>query len=400
MIILQTLASLDPSSGGPARSVPQLALALSNHELGLWCGDSNSDIQFGYTQRKYSSGESERSRAGGLPDLRGVEAGNIQLLTGSFAKVLEEWGRPDLIHDHGIWLPCHQQVAKVCRKLEIPRIMSPRGMLEPWALNHRKWKKRLAWWLYQRRDLHSVAGLHATAESEAKQLRRLGLKAPILVAANGVTIPDVLIEESRNVEKHAPLVSRANMQRTALFLSRVHPKKGLPLLVEAWVKAQPDNWKMRVVGPDEDGHLAKVKRLVEQAGLSVTWQFEDSLEGSAKWQAMAEADLFILPSYSENFGIVVAESLAAGTPVITTTGAPWKGLQERSCGWWVEPESDALTAALREATGMSVEDRKAMGERGREWVRQDFAWPGIAEKMERFYKELLKGLLKPGSIMM
>ena len=169
MKILHCVATLDPSSGGPARSVPQLAMALADQgvEVGLWSPQSIPTC---------------------LPDLPPDASHRIRILSGGFREAVEEFGKPQLVHDHGIWLSCHREVARVCRSLQIPRIVSPRGMLEPWALNHKKWKKRLAWWLYQKRDLEAAVALHATAESEASGLRRLGLQRPIIVAANGVDL--------------------------------------------------------------------------------------------------------------------------------------------------------------------------------------------------------------------
>jgi len=358
MRILHSVASLAPDSGGPARSVPQLALALALQgvEVGLWSPDPV---------------------VGRLADLSASESSKIQIFSGDFASAVDEFGSPDLVHDHGVWVSCHREVAKICLVRNIPRIVASRGMLEPWALNHKKWKKRLAWWLYQKRDLMSADALHATAESEASQFKRLGLNLPILLAPNGVG--QVSAVENLKI---------SNPSKTAMFLSRVHPKKGLPMLIEAWKAVNPQNWKMRVVGPDEAGHLSELKAQVEAAGLEKAWSFEESLEGEAKWQAMAEADLFILPTYSENFGIVVAESLACGTPVITTTGAPWKGLLEHECGWWVEPEVGALEKALKAATNLDEEARQVMGDRGKKWVAEEFAWPAIAEKTVAFYKAL------------
>tara|TARA_B110000908_G_scaffold172391_1_gene239520 strand:- start:1220 stop:2305 length:1086 start_codon:yes stop_codon:yes gene_type:complete len=359
MRILHSVASLDPSSGGPARSVPQLALALvdCDVEVGLWSAEPSKN---------------------GLADLSADELARIEVFSGDFSEALDAFGTPDLVHDHGIWLPCHREVAKVCNVRGIPRMVSPRGMLEPWALNHKKWKKRLAWLLYQKRDLQSAIAMHATADQEADQLRHLRLKAPILVAANGVAMPPLSNE-----------IDLKNSSKTALFLSRIHTKKGLPMLIEAWQKVMPEGWTMRVVGPDENGHLQELKEQVEAAGLSELWRFEDSLEGDAKWQAMADADLFILPSHSENFGIVVAESLACGTPVITTTGTPWQGLQEYECGWWVKPEVDDLTVALKTATTLEQDGRQKMGRSGQAWVAEEFAWPAIAEKVCKFYQQIL-----------
>ena len=253
-------------------------------------------------------------------------------------------------------------------------------MLEPWALGHKKWKKKAAWRLYQARQLHRVSALHATAISEARQLRELGLEAPLLLVANGVTLPGLkLIDKRQNGE-----------EKTALYLGRIHPKKGIPLLIEAWRKVKPEGWKMRVIGPPEDGHDAVLKSQVEAAQLSGDWAFEPPVEGDEKWKALLEADLLILPSHSENFGIVVAEALACGTPVITTTGTPWQELTGRRCGWWVDATVDALASSLKDATSTSTAERNKMGNIGREWMAQDFTWPAIAARTIDFYESLIK----------
>jgi glycosyltransferase involved in cell wall biosynthesis len=327
----------------------------------------------------------------------------LRRFSGRLEGVVEEWGRPDLVHDHGLWRLCHRRVAAFCRREGIPRVVSPRGMAEEWALNHKKWKKRVGWWLYQRRDLRSAVALHATAESEAAQLRELGLVQPIMIEPNGVRLPMELIGRPRS---H---VRRADEPRTALFLSRIHRKKGLPLLLEAWARLAPAGWRVRIVGPDEDGHTAELRQLCEklklahgtrvgtgghgvlgdEGGAGPAIEFCGPLEGDAKWAAFREADLFVLPTYSENFGIAVAEALACRLPVITTTGAPWSGLRDRGCGWWIKPKVEPLMEALATAIALTDEERAAMGERGAAWVEAEFTWGPIAARMQKAYEEIL-----------
>lgn len=361
MRVLHCTATFEPASGGPARSVPQLALALASRgaEVGLW---------------------SPLASAGGIADLRPEAMTGIPVYSGDFRQVLDRF-QPDLVHDHGLWLGCHHQVARECRRAGVPRVVSPRGMLEPWALAHKKWKKKLAWWGYQRCDLRAATLLHATAGSEASNLRRLGLKNEIVVVPNGVAMPDW--QES---EPATGGTVQEPQVRTAVFLSRIQKKKGLPMLVEAWQRVRPAGWRMRVVGPDEEGHLAEVRELVEKAGLGASWSFEGALFGEAKWALLREADLFILPTHSENFGIAVAEALAAGVPVITTRGAPWDGLETRDCGWWTEIAAEAIAAALAEATCLPQGKLAAMGRRGRSWVAEAFGWESIADRMLEAYR--------------
>jgi len=363
MRVLHTIASLEPDTGGPARSVPNLAMALRREGLSVALWTPNAQEQ------------------AWLEPL--VEAG-IEIHSGD----LSELPAFDLIHDHGVWLHNNRRVAAHAKAHGIARIVSPRGMLEPWALNHKKWKKRLAWWLYQRADLRSATALHATAQSEAEQLRKLGFKQRIILAPNGV---DEVKAEALKVECPTGQPDSLSIQdspRTALFLSRIHPKKGLPLLVNAWSRLRPQGWRMRIVGPDEGGHRREVENLVAQAGLAEEWVFEGALDGEAKWSRYREADLFILPTYSENFGICVAEALASGIPVITTTGTPWDGLTEHRCGWWVSPDAEALAEALNAAMATSPEELRAMGERGKAWMSRDFSWSSIAAQMAAAYQDL------------
>jgi glycosyltransferase involved in cell wall biosynthesis len=245
-------------------------------------------------------------------------------------------------------------------------------MLEPWALNQKKWKKQLAWWLYQRHDLNRATFLHATAISEAQQLKHMGLSVPVEVVPNGVTLPSIQTRKSAT-------------ERTVLFLSRIHPKKGLLLLADAWAKVRPSGWKMLVVGPDEDGHRNEVQNRVSELGIGSSWEFQDSVFGEQKTQVFQQAAIFVLPTHSENFGIAIAEALSCGLPVITTTQAPWEGLITNRCGWWVPADSRQLASALAEATSLSLEELHQMGERGRRWVQDEFAWPSIAERLLKAY---------------
>lgn len=350
MRVLHTVASLRLATGGPARSVPALANALAD---------------LGVESHVWSPEPSES-----------VEVSNRFIAhSGKLQEIEKRISRLDLVHDHGLWLPTNHQVARMAKRLDVPRIVSPRGMLEPWALNHKKWKKKLAWWCYQHRDLSAVRALHATAESEARQFRNLGLKNPIHIIPNGVEVP------------HPDTTVRASSaKKTALFLGRIHPKKGLPLLVQAWARVKPAGWQMRVIGPDEDGHRAEVASMVHEMGIVDDWTFEGPMEGAEKATSFREADLFILPTYSENFGIAVAEALAASVPVITTTGAPWQGLQQHQCGWWVAPEVDFLASALCEAISITEEKRREMGNRGATWMREDFSWQKVAQEMLEMYE--------------
>lgn len=288
-------------------------------------------------------------------------------------------------------------------------MVSPRGMLEPWSLKQKWLKKRIARWLYQDRDLRLAAALHATAESEAEQFRRLGFVNEIVVSPNGVNVPDSL-----------PQKGDAGGVRRVLFVSRMHPKKGVLELVESWarvkkaVEAKGGRWICELVytvdGAEEAAYEQKVRRRVHELGLDGQFVFTGALDDKKKWEAYARADLFVLPTYSENFGIVVAEALWAGVPVITTKGAPWSELEGKDlrsngrpaeqsgnfrCGWWIDlPPTDSLDAALREA--MTTPDLRELGERGHRLVARRYTWPAVCDAMVRGYARIAEARGRTG----
>jgi glycosyltransferase involved in cell wall biosynthesis len=295
--------------------------------------------------------------------------------------------KAEIIHAHGLWQPTSLLSAVVAYRYGIPLVVTTRGMLEPWALNHHKWRKKLAWHVYQRRALASAQVSHATSTMEAENLRTLGFDQPIAVIPNGVPLPD-------QVKKQAS----PDGPRTALFLSRIHPKKGLPMLLDAWDEVRPEGWRLVLAGPSEDGHRAELEQQVQRLGLGNVVSFPGTIPDDEKWQHYRSADLFVLPTHSENFGIVVAEALASGVPVITTKGAPWQELETRDCGWWTEVSVGALGKALREAMALSDEERLAMGHRGRALVEERYSWQRIAEQMRNVYRWILGEATRPNYV--
>lgn len=283
-----------------------------------------------------------------------------------------------LLHLNGIWRTYARGIVSFAESAGIPMIWTPHGMLEPWSLRYHRWRKKAAWLLYQRRALYRAAVLHATAQSEAEQFRNLGFTQPIAVLPNGVAPAP-----TSALEPEAAAAPRDG--RTALFLSRVHPKKGIPMLLEAWARLKPAGWKLIVAGNDDGGYTDILRAQAGRLGLNDSVHFPGPVFGDAKDTLYRRADLFVLPTFSENFGIVIAEALQYGVPVLTTTGAPWKDLQTHDCGWWVEPAPGAIEAALAEAFARSGEQLGTMGTNGAALIEQKYRWPRIAESMLAVY---------------
>ena len=392
MRVLHTSPPMGPSYGGPFQSVRKLAQAEQAAGLAV-------EVRMPW------SAEAE-AHLGDWSPVKVTAEGKFQISplgwSASYGKALVATDA-DIVHTHGLWL--HPSWAALAWKKRYgkPHVVSVRGMLEPWAWQHHAWKKRPLWWMLEQRNLQSASLLHATSEQEAEGIRGRGLIAPIAVIPNGVTLP-----HDRGQRPDARKQT-GNGVRTALFLSRVHPKKGLPMLLEAWARVRPRGWQLRIVGPDEVGHVAELKKQCLRSNLSeasvamdncpseplTSVLFSGPLTGEAKEEAFAESDLFILPTYSENFGIAVAEAMAHGLPVITTQGAPWKILEEERCGWWVPVSVDGIMNALEDGTRRSPEELSVMGARGRKVVEERFAWDGIASEMISCYNWLLGKGPKP-----
>jgi glycosyltransferase involved in cell wall biosynthesis len=287
----------------------------------------------------------------------------------------------DLIHSQGVWSLPNHTASGLARKYRIPLVVSPHGSLTGWSFRHKGWKKRIAWAAYQKHDLEGARVIHATADNEADDLRALGLKNPIAIIPNGVDIPKL---------KTLPAPDGQRV-RKALFLSRIYPKKGLLNLVEAWAALKPVGWKMVIAGPDPAGHRAEVEKAIQAFRVEKDFEFAGEVYDDAKWDLYQSSDVFVLPTFSENFGIVIAEALACGVPVITTEGTPWAELPEHGCGWWIPVGVPPLVEALREALALSDDQRRQMGLRGRQLMIEKYSWESAAKGMKTLYEWILNG---------
>ena len=420
MNVLHVITGISRDSGGPSRSSQGLVAAECRAGVDAWIYSFDGAEPWIEGVRKFrvqSRGQGIRPlrvfathRDASKPSDREAELGARGQGEDSLELGVEDLKGFDLVHIHGIWDPRLHNVAKMCRAAKVPYIIAPRGMLEPWSLKQKWLKKRIARFLYQDKDLKCAAALHATAESEAEQFRKLGFRNPVIISPNGVNVPSVF--EPRNTQ---------NTRKRVLFVSRMHPKKGVLELVEAWgrlgVRGQElgvRDWVCELVytvnGDFEREYEAKVKAKVKELGLEDQFIFTGSLNDDAKWEAYRRADLFVLPTYSENFGIVVAEALWASVPVITTKGTPWSDLEGGAnlttndyrlttrCGWWIDLPAegsnpsrwDALDSALVGAMSMSDDERGEMGERGRKLVEEKYTWGAVVRNMVNGYKEILK----------
>jgi glycosyltransferase involved in cell wall biosynthesis len=297
----------------------------------------------------------------------------------------------DILHNHGAWMMPNIYAGMVARERRAPLVFAPRGMFSEWAMAFSRGRKRFAWWcLGQRRAVGATACFHATSEAEARDIRRLGFRQPIAVVPNGIALPD-LGTEARSASR--------SERRKVLFLARIHPIKGIPVLLRSWqrVEHRYPGWELVVAGPDEGGHLNGVQALASELDLTRV-SFPGPVFAKAKDEAYRSADLFVLPTHSENFGMAIAEALSYGLPVITTTGAPWQELETRDCGWWIELSEANLAEALRTAMDLPEDRRRQMGRRGTLWMAESYGWSRIAGEMRGVYEWVLGGGPPPSCV--
>jgi len=292
----------------------------------------------------------------------------------------------DIVHLHGLWQFPALAVARWAARTHRPYLVSPHGMLEPWALKYSRAKKAVMSFLFQKNCLRNAKCLLATSKQEAQSIRLAGYQNAIAVVPNGVEVPAVIPERR-------PVLAQ---RRRALFLSRVHPKKGLLNLVEAWNRVRPAGWELAIVGPDEGGHLAEVQVAIHTCGLADQVFYDGEVwDDAAKWECYFAAELFVLPTFSENFGLVIAEALGCGVPVITTRGAPWSELESNGCGWWIDATVEALEHALREATNLAPAKLLAMGANGRKLVLDRYPWDVVGRQISDVYRWMAGTIERP-----
>ena len=376
MRIVHTIAGTRLDHGGTSRSVPalcesQAALGADVHlvtgvpaDISVPCRIPSGRVQTHLVPESRFTGRLAV----------GTEFGRI------LRQLIGPGDQPVVLHDHGVWLPSNRAVAGFATRHGAIRIVSPRGMLSAWAMNHGRLKKALAWRLFQHRDLQTATAFHATGEPEAQEIRALGLTQPTRVLPNGIMPP-----------ASPPAAKRDRSAiRKMLFLSRIHPKKGLLQLISAWKLSRPGSqWRLVIAGPDEGGHQRQVEAAVRRLGLAGQVQFPGEIADEDKWDFYATGDAFVLPSFSENFGIVVAEAMMAGLPVITTTATPWNILAESNFGWWVHPDQDAIAQAIQDVVTIPDSQRLQMGQRAATWAREKYAWDSLGQQYLDFYESLL-----------
>ena len=288
--------------------------------------------------------------------------------------------RPDIVHVNCCWTPDCAMIQRLAQKQGYKVVLTPHGMLEPWIIKRHYWTRKVpALWLYQKAAVQRADCVQATAESERDNLLKLGYNSNIKVVRLGIDAES--IEMKRSWKK----------SRQILFLSRVHVKKGINFLVEAAdvLRNELHGYKILVAGEGDADYVEAMKRMICDRGLQDIVQLIGGVYGDEKWRLFQTSDFFVLPTHSENFGLAIAESLASGTPVITTMGTPWNDLNSSEAGAWIEIGTEPLVETLRIFLSLSTEKLEEMGRNGRRLIEEKYSANVMAQEIINVYNDCL-----------
>jgi glycosyltransferase involved in cell wall biosynthesis len=372
---VHVVASLNVETGGPAQAVVALADA-----------QARAGVDVAVLSLDYA-------RHGRLlrPDLACVQAPFApwwtRALRGwspSLARAIDRAAQgATVVHNHGLWMQPNRDARRAALRHGAALITSPRGMLEAWSLGRSRARKALAFWAFERGNLRAAHAFHATSAQEAEAIRAAGWRQPIVLLPNGVALPSATASDAD--ERWERLLGAPAHTPAALFLSRLHPKKGLDLLLSAWALSASPAWRLLIAGRGDADFEQTIQREIARLGLGERVRLLGHLDADDKRVALGAAQFLVLPTRSENFGNAIAEALAHACPVLTTTAAPWPELAARGAGWRVAPEVEALASALRAAMRLDAQTRREMGARGQAWMHRDYAWPALGAQWREVY---------------
>lgn len=392
MRVLHVITGLWKDTGGPSEVIPAICTAMvdagNDVTLATLAGDSAQSV------------EDAAGRGVRVLKFQPSFRHTIWYSRELHRRIRQLVGEHDVVHIHGIWQFPDWAAAAAAVLAGVPYVITPHGSLQPARLRKSSLKKRVSSVLADRAMLNQASCLHATAPDESAAFRQFGYHGPIAMIPNGIT-PAGRIDADRAAALDAAFrrdFPETRGRRLLLFLSRIEPIKGVTTLARAWVECArrfPD-WHLVVVGPDERSHLQEVLAILRDGGVLDRVSITGPLYGDRKTAAYVASELFVLPTISENFGLVIGEALSHRIPVITTTGAPWPGIVDHGCGWWITPSQPALVDALREALRLPRAELASRGERGAAWIARDFTWESESRLLVQTYDWLLgHGSIRP-----
>ncbi|MDJ1182289.1 hormogonium polysaccharide biosynthesis glycosyltransferase HpsP [Roseofilum casamattae] len=389
MRVLQIIPSISLVYGGPSQMVKGLSAALSDRQIEVTILTTNSNGD---------SGEAPLD----VPLDRPVEENGYQIRyfpcfpfrRYKFSPGLLKWlsqhsAQFDIAHIHALFSPLSSAAATVCRQQHLPYLLRPLGTLDPADLRKKRQLKRLYTALWEKGNIAGASAIHFTSSIEAKVSQTFGTQTPEEIIPLGVQLPEApepgTARAKLGIAKEVPLI---------LYMSRIDPKKGLDLLIPALETLVNEKYEFKWVlaggNPQNPGYVEQIERQIQASSLAQCTQFAGFVTGELKAALLQDADLFVLPSYYENFGIAVAEAIASGTPVVISTGVYiWEAIQQSGAGWTCGCDVASLTESLRLALS-DRQEREKRGRAGAAYAREHYSWDAIAEQTITVYQKYIQ----------
>jgi glycosyltransferase involved in cell wall biosynthesis len=371
-----------------------LSLAATQQHLGhivnIWCYDTPEEAR---SLEKFYSLREGTIRL--FPILGPKRLGYSPLLEDA---IVEQANLFDIVHQHGIWTGVSRAVVRWKNQTNGATVIAPHGSLEPYALRKSRWKKHLALLFYESQNLYQVDCMHALSNQELDDFRRFGLNSSVAIIPNGISsmwvsqqCDAISFREQYDIEEKTQIM---------LFLGRITPKKGLPMLLKAMntQRALLNNWVLMIAGVDEFNHQKEVRELINKLSLQPFVKFVGSQYDQAKRDAFCASAVFVLTSHSEGAPVTILEALGAGVPVLTTKASPWEELLTSNCGWWTDISIEAIADALQDILHQTPATLQEMGQRGRQLVGDNYTWIKITERTIALYEWLLSRGRQPSFV--
>jgi glycosyltransferase involved in cell wall biosynthesis len=386
MRILHVIANLAPRYGGPSQACWEMARAVAQlgHEVSIYT--TNQD------------GPGELPVPLDRPVWReGVEVCYFPIQTPRFwgtslplARALRrKVPASDLVHIHSLYLFHNLVAGHWCRRFRVPYLVRPHGTLDPFIYRRHRWRKRLMEHLFEHRNIRQAAVLHFTTEEEARLAAPFTFQTPGLVVPLGINFEEfVVLPELGKFRCRYPKIGDRHI---ILFFGRINFKKGLDILAQAFgaVARQRPDIHLVIAGPDNEGWGDRVRTWLGEEGVLDRTTFTGMLLGPEKLAVLRDASLFVLPSYSENFGLAVIEAMAAGLPVIISDQVNiWREVQAGGAGRVIPVDSAALAAQILELLD-EPETARRLGQQGRSLVEARFPWAQIARSLAAAYERII-----------
>ncbi|VEP11465.1 Glycosyl transferase group 1 [Hyella patelloides LEGE 07179] len=388
MKILQIVPSISLVYGGPSQMVLGLSEALANQGIEVTLVTTNSNGDAGQPPLDVPLGKPIKQHGYEI-----IYFPCSPFKRYKFSLDLLQWlsnnaANYDLAHIHALFSPVSTFSATVARQKKLPYVLRPLGTLDPADLQKKKLLKKLYGSLLEKPNLASAAAVHFTSEEEAKVSERYGTTTNDLIIPLGVKIPDNFpapktAREQFGIDETVPLI---------LFMSRIDPKKGLDLLLPALKTLQKEGWQFHFVlagaNPQDPVYENSIKEQITNSPLGDISTIAGFVQGEAKLALLQDANIFVLPSYYENFGIAVAEAMATQTPVLISNKVHiWEAIQDAGAGWITPCNQEKLTETLRK-TLQNSQDWEQIGSNARNLVKDKYSWNAIAKQLITAYSQL------------